>query len=192
MALQRLPGLVAGTLLYSAVIGFGAISVNAWLRDADYDLSDAGQKAVTIEGAQRLVLLRSLNAFVPDPGSPMSEFVPYLRHTALRHLEPVVDYNQKLMDEYGWAAGITPLITSPAPDHSGEVLIWLIAGLLAFVIGDMLLRFRAVTAMQSTRGPRRGAGRDRPMLWCGCPGHAGLASRPRQRAGDDHGRCARQ
>jgi hypothetical protein len=149
MALVRLPGLVVGTLIHSALIGFGAVSVNAWLTAAGNDLSTVGQTAVTVDGAQRLAFLRSLDALMPNPGSPVSEFVPHLRHTAFRHLELVVDYNQQLMLKYNGAAPRVGTVFASSPDRSREKCIWLLASVLAWVIGGVVLRFWAVMMMQA-------------------------------------------
>jgi hypothetical protein len=137
-----MPALLVGTLIYSALIGFGAVGVNFWLRDHDaaLNLSHVGQKpeSVTLEGALRVTFIRGLNALIPDPGSPVAEFTPRLRHTGFRPPAQTSDDHQRLVAE------------KAAPsDESDEMQRIAVASLLALIVGDSLLRFRSVAAIQS-------------------------------------------
>jgi hypothetical protein len=153
-AFSRLPALLAGTLIYSALIGFGAVGVNVWLRDRDatLDLSHVGQKPepVTLEGALHVTFLRSWDALLPNPGSPVTEFVPRLRHTAFRQPQPAADHHQKLVVESNNAInGIRPLRTAETPALPAELQRVVIAGLLALTAGETVLRLRSVAAIRS-------------------------------------------
>jgi hypothetical protein len=114
-AVNRMPALLAGTLLYGALIGFGAVGLNAWLRDHDpaLDLSNAGHKPepITLEGALHVSFVRGLNALIPDPGSPVAEFTPRLRHTALRPPALTSDDRQRLAVTHNGAIGSSTALT---------------------------------------------------------------------------------
>ncbi len=151
-ACARMPALLAGSLLYSALIGFGAVSINAWLRDRNpnLDLSNVGQRAGTFEGALKVLFIRGVDALIPDPGSPVAEFVPRLRHTAFRHVERGADYNQQLAVENNTAfkgATSSRAAEKLAPSEESQRVV--IASMLALVLGETLLHFRAVAAVQS-------------------------------------------
>ncbi len=151
-ALSRMPALLAGTLLYSALIGFGAVGVNVWLRErgANLDLSNVGQKPNTVGDALHTTALRSLNALIPDPGSPIAEFTPRLRYTSFRPPAQTSDDHQQLAAaSNGGNSGSTSSAVVNGAISSADLQRIVVASLVALVIGETLLRFRAVAAIQS-------------------------------------------
>ena len=147
-ALARMRALLIGTVIYGAVIGFGAVSVNVWLRNANLDLSIAGDRPATAEGALRAVLIRGMDALIPNPGAPVAELVPYWRHTAFTDLDNVSEYNQYLAIAYN-SRDLYSSIMHVTPDPSELPRLTLVS-LLILLIGETILRFRVVAAMQPT------------------------------------------
>jgi hypothetical protein len=143
LAARRLPPLLAGAALYAALVGCGSVGANAALSRAGLDLSNAGQRAITLEGAAGVIVVRGLDALVPDPGSPVAEFVPYARHVAFTPLQPANGY----VDPASYASG-TPTVDGVLPrDRSHEVPALASLSVLLFLAGETILRFRTVAAL---------------------------------------------
>ena len=87
-AIRRMPALLVVTLLSSSLMGFGVVSINVGLRNAGFDLSNAGQGAIPPQGMLTKAMMHAINESLPAVGSPLAEFVPYLQHTTFNDLEP--------------------------------------------------------------------------------------------------------
>jgi hypothetical protein len=93
-----------------------------------------------------VVLIRGVNALVPDPGSPVAEFVPYARHITFTHLRDANGY----IDPQAYASGPQSddgVLPGPPGDHQRDMLALLSLCLLAFLAGEAMLRFRAVAVL---------------------------------------------
>lgn len=142
VAWARLPGLLIGSLVYGAVVMFGAIGVNAVLHDTDFDLSFVGQQTITVPGHAQVLGLRALDALAPSPGSPYAEFVPLFRHTVFEPFTQVRSTGVQGVEGYG----IDKVNVKTRPD-----LQWLIVltSVAVLILADALLRFAPVMAIRS-------------------------------------------
>jgi hypothetical protein len=154
-ARARFPGLLAGSLVYSAFVTFGAVGINVMLRDADFDLNYVGRRDVTVPA--KTMALRTLDAFVPGPGSPFAEFVPFLRHSSFRRVPRSTDSTNS-SDYWRYVSDQVqaPFVPTPTPVEEGgsPVLAVSLASLGALLLAESMLRFTPIMAMNS-RGRRR-------------------------------------
>jgi hypothetical protein len=149
-AKAHFPSLLAGSLLYGAFVTFGAAGINAVLSDTVFDLSLVGQRSLTVPGQARMLALRTLDAFVPSPGSPFAEFVPMLRHTVFEPFTQVTSTGVQGLEGYG----IDKVSVKTRPD-----LQWLIVltSVSLLVLAEALLRFTPITAMTACERTKFGA-----------------------------------
>lgn len=148
-ALRRLPALVAGALAYAALVGAGAVGVNAGLREAGLDLTNAGQRALTVPGALQVAALRGVGALIPSPGSPAADFLPYTRVRLLRDLEQS-DIAAPDYDNYAAPTSPYPhFALSDERQRLASVRRVTLVALAALILGGVLLRFHAAAAMQA-------------------------------------------
>jgi hypothetical protein len=158
-ARARFPGLLAGSLIYGACVTAGAVGISAALRDAGLDLRHAGRRDVSAPA--RALALRTLDALVLSPGTPLVEFVPALRQIDLtqRTHQPVDHlYWQEVAPAARGSA--TVLTTGVARQDDVVPLQGFLIGLLSIgllVLAEALLRFIPVMAMCSDRRQRSNA-----------------------------------
>jgi hypothetical protein len=148
MALSRMPALLVSGLVYGIVIGGAGVGVNAWLREADLDISYPGRRFISVQGAQKVMAIRTLNALVPDAGSPAAEFIPFARHKAFGGPRFRYDEERFMMFYMNNTSQVYP----PENAHrlskaNAQLLLW--ACVFVLIAGDVLLRFRAVAAVQA-------------------------------------------
>lgn len=150
ITLRRFPALLLGALISGSLIACGVVGVNVLLRPANLDLSRSGQVYHNPGGAAHMIGLRSLDAMIPDPGSPFTEYIPYFRLVAFRDLSQSPAGELTGMGQVV-QSGVAALVTAGASDdHASHSLRFWLVGLGAvvlIVLAATLLRFYAVMAL---------------------------------------------
>ncbi len=77
--LARWPLLLLTTLATGALIFAGNLGLNALLVELRFDLADISQFSLSFDGMVRSITLRVAGSLIPDPGSPFTELLTYLR-----------------------------------------------------------------------------------------------------------------
>jgi hypothetical protein len=144
-ASRRMPALLVVILLYSTLMGFGAAGINAGLRNAGFDLSNAGQGAITPQGILTKTMMHAIDQAIPSTGSPVVEFVPFLRHKAFRNWDVTPDYSSKLPLTYGIPSEMP--VQPRDDDPSRHVWHATMAGAVAILLAQLLLCFGAPAAI---------------------------------------------
>ena len=132
----RWPVLLVGTLVYGTLATLGIAGLTLFLRELRLDLTNVGRVVIDIDGITRVLSIRMVNGFVPDPGSPFSEIVSYARY-ALRRSGAnnywLFTYRQNLDDV--------------------SLRLWLIAisSLAPLIAGSTLMRLRAAAIMSAAQ-----------------------------------------
>lgn len=164
----RFPSLLVGSLLYGACVTVGAVGINAALRDTGLDLRYVGRHDVTTP-AQDLAL-RTLDAFVPSPGSPFAEFVPLLRHSSFADTPRFASTARSSTDYRHWSFMSHPVqvaAENPAILVAGsDALVFAIslASLGVLLLAEALLRFTPIMAMRMRACGRTRLGAITPVL----------------------------
>lgn len=161
VAVVRLPSLIAGSLLYGALMAVASMGVSATLRNTNIDLTQAGEPVRGLAEVGHKAMLTTINSLIPDPGSPLAEFLPGWRLMILGHGGPVA---------------YSPYLQQHPPQANGERIAlmisflrepwFLVCGAMALtILLETLLRFRSVEAvLPSTTSRLRWLGALAPML----------------------------
>lgn len=134
-ALERWPALLLAAALYGVLILAGIAALTVWLRDLRLDLSNLGRISFDVSGISYAIVVRSIAALIPDPGSPFSELLAYTRVLMRRSASA-----------YTWLAQY----------YGGGAVsrTWLVglAGIVWIVVADALLRMRCAAIMAAGGG----------------------------------------
>lgn len=134
-ALERWPALLLAAALYGVLILAGIAALTLWLRDLRLDLSNLGRISFDVSGVSYAIVVRSIAALIPDPGSPFSELLAYTRVLMRRSASA-----------YTWLAQY----------YGGGAVsrTWLVglAGIVWIVVADALLRMRFAAIMGAAGG----------------------------------------
>ncbi|MCL5996094.1 MAG: hypothetical protein M1546_08560 [Chloroflexi bacterium] len=135
VTLRRWPALLAGSLVYGAILTLCTVGLTLLLRDLRLDVTNVGRVNSDVDDMARAIAIRALSGIIPDPGSPFSELQAYVRYTLSRSAY------------YSWYLYRNMASNAPMP-------LWLV-GLVSvalMVAAETLLRLRAVMAMRA-EGP---------------------------------------
>ncbi len=151
MQLRQMPALLATAWIYAFVITLGQTAVAVPLRAWDINLDFAEQRSATWEGAVETMSLRSLDALLLMPDSPIKGWLPTWRNWAYSELmyQSGDAYKQHLIDEYGTAVVNFSISTINAQTKKLGLnpieLEVLFAGSIALLFGaEALFIFRSV------------------------------------------------
>ena len=139
--LKRWPALLFTVVVYGGLLCAGAYALMLLMRDLRLDTSSQGvgftRPAPDAQQLFRTFGIRTLQGLIPNPGSPFSEVLEFIRF----------DLRQVPASRY-----VTTLLISPA---NGEVSLerWLIGGgaALAMLLGESLFRMRFSVLMHAPR-----------------------------------------
>lgn len=134
-ALERWPALLLAAALYGALILAGIAALTVLLRDLRLDPSNLGRISFDVAGISYAIIVRSIGALIPDPGSPFSELLNYAR-VLMRRSASAYTW---LAQYYGGGAASR---------------VWLVglAGIVWIVVVDALLRMRFAAIMGAGGG----------------------------------------
>ena len=144
--LKRWPALLAQSLVYGALISLGVTGITFMLREMRLDATNVGRFTTGIGDMMRIAGARALATVMPDPGSPFSEGLNYLRGAVNRPVATTF-----LIATYSRDFTFIPYSAAP--------VLWPI-GLgcaIVVVITETLLQLRTVMAMRAD-GPGSVAG----------------------------------
>jgi hypothetical protein len=135
----RLPALLFSSLLYGVLILTGIAGLTLLLRQLRLDITSVGRVSIDFNSILRVVAVRVINGFLPDPGSPFSELVNYARYLLRR-----------TSSNYYW------LYTYRSSLDDVQLRIWLIglASLVPMIACGTVLRLR-VAAIMSSQQPNQ-------------------------------------
>jgi len=156
MAKTNFLSLLIGTLSYSACIAIGAVGVNAILHDTHFDLRRVGARGTTVPTYIHTFELRTLDALVPNPGSPFGEFVPLLRTTTFANPFHHDEGNQYL--QHVREGHLTSFIPAPIPtvDNPISLLTISLFSVSLLFFAELFLRFTPMMAMRAYKRQRTG------------------------------------
>jgi hypothetical protein len=152
-AKARFWSLLIGLLIYGVVVTSGAVGVNGMLRDTGFDLRHVGRRDVTAPA--RVLALRTLDALVPSPGSPLAEFVPLLRRSSFTDTTRLNSIARSSADNGYWQhmSEEVKVLFGPAPtpvaEDNSPVLAISLTSLVALLLAEALLRFAPIMTMNS-------------------------------------------
>ena len=134
-ALARWPALLLSSVVYGVLVLAGIAGLSLLLRELRVDLSNLGRIGSDYGGISYAVKVRAIGALIPDPGSPFSELLNYVRILIRRSSVA-----------YTWFA--FRYVESTASS------VWLIglAGVAWIILVDTLLRMRSAAVMNPDQG----------------------------------------
>jgi hypothetical protein len=141
-SLARLPELLLSSLIYGALVTLGIAGLSLVLRQLRLDVTSVGRVGADFDSMMRVISVRVVNGFVPDPGSPFTELISYGRYLLRRS-----STNYYWLYAYRYTVSDVPL------------RLWLIglASLLPLIAGGALLRMRVAAIMDAPQANRAAA-----------------------------------
>ena len=137
-----------GALVYGAAITLGSTGLGLVLRDVSLDvpqqvMPDSQTRPLLSKAAQSL-LTHGTESLIPDPGTPVSAWLPDLRAAVFMRSEEITPSPYATVFVPG-STHLVPRFSSHDREYG-----WITAGrLLLIVLAETLLRFRVVMAMQA-------------------------------------------
>ncbi|MCL4507019.1 MAG: hypothetical protein M1140_13510, partial [Chloroflexi bacterium] len=120
----------------------GNLGLNALLTELRFDLADIRQVNLSFDGMIRSITLRVAGSLIPDPGSPFTELLTYIR------LE-----SSRVSAELIYAGGLSYYRVKIIPEIQWP---WLLGagGVIVLLVVDALSRFLMSAVMRSTGSNR--------------------------------------
>lgn len=171
---RRYPVLLAGSVLYGALITTGIVATSELTRLLEY--TDGKLAHVQAEPAQRFghglrqLVWRGLNTLTPDPSPPFVEFIPNLRDAVFKPVKRVT-YHERYVDGsaspeiFAEVTSETILVILGAEVPTHGIALMAMAGVAVIFVAETLLRLRTVMALKPFGSPRpEGLGLLAPLI----------------------------